>query len=152
MVKAGFHTKHFKTFEEKGYIGIESEFGDLSQIKDKAELRQLSNEVCSDLSDRDRRNTANIVSILVFDFDIDDYIITFDCHERNYLIGTVKSDYIYDGDLETPHIRNVEWIGKIDRDNLYMHVQKNLEDTRGIFKIYPEYASELLKELENNPV
>lgn len=152
MVKAGFHTKHFKTFEENNFIGIESDFKDLSSVENKQDLRQLSEEVYPDLSERDRRNTTNIVSILLFDFNIDDYVISFDCHNRNYIIGTVKSDYIYDEGLDTPHIRKVEWLGKIDRDNLYMHVQKNLEDTRLIFKIYPEYANELLKELENNPV
>lgn len=152
LVKAGFQTKYFENFERDNFIGLASDFKDLSDVKSKEELREIAKDVYPQLDERNRRNLTNIIGKLLFDFNIDDYIITYDETEREYLIGNVISDYKYVGDIETPHTRDIKWLGKVNRDNLHDHVKKNLEDSHDVFKVSGEYASEILEELEENPV
>ena len=151
LVKAGFQTKFFKDFEDGNYIGLPSEFRDLSNVNSKEELRKLAKEVYPELDERNRRNITNIIGKLLFDFNIDDYVITYDEMERQYLIGNIVSDYKYVEDIDTPHTWDMKRIGKINRDDLHGHVKKNLEDSHDIFKISAEYASEVLDELAENP-
>ena len=68
---------------------------------------------------------------------VGDKVITYDPSKREYLIGTVTSDYFYKPNeiKDYNHVRKVEWEGRVSRDALSATSRNSLGSTLTLFSI-----------------
>ena len=117
MVRAGEKAYYYSEFIDKNIVGIGwKDLGNLKDVDNMDKLRALMAEKYP-LYGKQKLNNGQVKKLL-FDMKINDYVITYNSDERVYSIGIVKSDYIYNENINFPNIRNVEWKGKVSRDIL----------------------------------
>lgn len=85
-----------------------------------------------------------------------DPVITFDKARREYLVGKVVSDYIFrPGEVKDhPHIRKVEWQGRVSRDKLRVAPRNTLGSTLTLFSVPEDVwldVSAVLRGLPSEP-
>lgn len=68
---------------------------------------------------------------------IGDQVISYDREKREYLVGVVKGDYQYKPGLvgDYPHLREVDWQGRVKRDDLSASSRNSLGSTLTLFSI-----------------
>jgi restriction system protein len=121
MVRAGRDAALVQEFEEKGYVGVGwMEIGDLSRIASKSELEKLHRETYKDHKPGKERLDRGMLVRFRFEMKIGDEVLTYNPEFRQYLVGEIKSDYKYipNSPGNYNHIRDVDWKGKVNRDDL----------------------------------
>ena len=85
---------------------------------------------------------------------INDYVVTYDSTLRQYHLGVITGDYVYNPKLSEPHTRAVNWFEKtISRDSISNSTKNSLGSTLTIFKLSTEQKDEILHLLnQNEPV
>lgn len=74
-----------------------------------------------------------------------DYVITYDSTLRQYHLGVITGDYVYNSKLSEPHTRAVNWFEKtISRDSISNSTKNSLGSTLTIFKLSTEQKEEIL--------
>jgi restriction system protein len=145
MIRAGTEGKFFEEFQEKNFVAIDwSELGDLNQYKN---LDEIKNSLAKKYPEYKKQAIAMIAGQIKRFLDIknDDFVITYNKEERYYLIGKIKSDYIYNDEFsEHPNLRNVAWEGKILRDLLSTNTKNSLGAISTLFEISGDSKDELL--------
>jgi restriction system protein len=108
----------------KGYVAIGwREIGDLTKTKTVDEIRERY--LAARLEDRKAKGAVNNDIAIIYKFrhgiKVDDWVVTYNREKREYLLGKIKSDYLFDPKLvvsEYPHVREVAWEHNISRDAL----------------------------------
>jgi len=74
-----------------------------------------------------------------------DHVITYDPESRQYLVGHVAGPYVFDGSKLQgyPHVRPVEWVGRVGRDSLKPQSRNSLGSTLTLFSVPEETAADL---------
>ena len=153
MVRAGTGSEIFHEFKNYNVIAIGwSELGDLTNIKNKSEIKRLIYEKFP----KDSKTQNGLATGMVWKF-IDtikkgDYVISYNSSTRNYIIGKISSNYIYKpegiGDYNKyVNCRNVEWINEISRDDLNLTSKNQLGGLLTIFHIKTETKKDILNVL-----
>ena len=76
---------------------------------------------------------------------ISDYVITYDSTLRQYHLGVITGDYVYNPKLSEPHTRAVNWFEKtISRDSISNSTKNSLGSTLTIFRLSTEQKEEIL--------
>ena len=153
MVRAGSGGYLIEYFEE-GYIAIGwRELGDMTKVKNQDKIRKMYEQAypADSLS-----KTSNAVAMLYkfrFVFAIGEKVVTYNPDTREYLIGEISSDYYYSpGEIEDhAHLREVEWLGRVSRDDLSLSARNTLGSTLTIFSINEDVTAELLAGLAGEP-
>jgi len=146
MVRAGRGGVYIEDFE-KGFVAIGwAQLGDLSQYTSDESLRKKYLEV---YGNEKPSATANAIAmILKFRDQIKagDYLVSYNPESREYLIGRDKGEYRYQLDIigDYPHLRTVEWIGKVSRDSLTQKSKNSLGSTLTLFSIAQPIIDEFL--------
>jgi len=148
MIRAGRSASLVQDFEEKGYVSIGwSSLGDLRQCDSKEELEEVYQGAYPDNKPAKRRMSLGQICRFRFEIQIGDYVITYNPEYRTYLIGEVMSDYKYIP--ESPgnhnHVRDVKWIGKIDRDALSLSTKNTVGAIMTLFLLNKNAKNEFLK-------
>ena len=74
-----------------------------------------------------------------------DYVITYDSTLRQYHLGVITGDYVYNSKLSEPHTRAVNWFEKtISRDSISNSTKNSLGSTLTIFRLSTEQKEEIL--------
>lgn len=74
-----------------------------------------------------------------------DYVITYDSTLRQYHLGVITGDYVYNPKLSEPHTRAVNWFEKtISRDSISNSTKNSLGSTLTIFRLSTEQKEEIL--------
>lgn len=74
-----------------------------------------------------------------------DYVITYDSTLRQYYLGVITGDYVYNPKLSEPHTRAVNWFEKtISRDSISNSTKNSLGSTLTIFRLSTEQKEEIL--------
>lgn len=146
MVRAGEGGYLYEDFEDKKLIAIGWEVGDLTDIDQSEKIKLRLKENYPEYSKGKINNRAGQIYRFKEEFNKDDNVITYNPGERVYIVGEIISDYIYNKNLiEYPHIRKVNWIGKINRDDLSTSTRNTLGAISTIFEIEaPEKKQEIL--------
>ena len=78
-----------------------------------------------------------------------DKVVTYDPRNREYLVGTVCSDYLFDPEQipDYPHLRKVEWEGRVSRDRLPVSSRNSLGSTLTVFSLNDEVWASIAAEL-----
>lgn len=150
MVRAGESAYLVDEFKEKNIIAIGwGRIGDLSKIENGEKIKEKVREKYSE----DRIGKINIsagqIKRFRLDFKKGDKVVTYDPTERNYYVGEIISDYLYDKELcEYHHIRKVKWYGIVERDKLSASTKNTLGAISTLFEIGEDAAKEIWDLLE----
>lgn len=158
MVRAGEGAFLIDRFKNENRVVIGWELGDLTNVKNPEEIKKLVRQKYHDKKDGHVYIAASQISKFLFDFNKGDYVISYDPQNRVYLIGEIKSDYIYDdkffpdNTLEYCDVREVKWLGEVNRDDLTTSTKNTLGAISTIFEINPDASSEILNALKGEKI
>jgi len=150
MVRAGRGSEHLEDFIENDCIAIGwNEIGNIRNIKNKEGVKELIRKKYDYKKGRIRTSASQLYKF-VNKMNEGDYILTYDTDKRVYHIGKITGDYEYDEyTLEKYHVRDVEWLGKIDRDDLSNLTKNTLGSITTLFQIREDSANEILSVFED---
>jgi len=140
MVRAGRGGMYIDDFE-KGYVAIGwSALGDLKAYADPASLRQRYIELYG--NDKPAR-TGNAIGMLVKFRDhikTGDYLLSYRSETREYLVGKDLGEYHYESGIvgSYANVREVDWLGKVSRDQLSKRAKNTLGSVLTLFAL-PQY-------------
>jgi restriction system protein len=145
MVKAGEGGSRIDDFR-RGYVGIGwSDIGNLGSIQSQDEIRNRYMKARSDEKPGKIPNAVAMIYKFRSVISRGDKIITYSPDEREYLVGTVTSDYIYNPDPKRDfgHVREVSWEGTISRDVLSVSSRNSLGSQLALFSVNEEVWAEI---------
>lgn len=151
VVRAGEGAYLFNEFKDKNVIAIGwNGLGDLSKLKDFDKICDAYVKENPDDSNYEVGAAVGKIAKFRFNFKIGDIVITYNPNDRTYLVGEIISDYIFDKSLmEYHHIRKVNWLNKIGRDDLSKKTRNTLGATMTIFEIVGNQKNEILSFIRN---
>ncbi len=160
MVRAGENAFLIDDFKKSNVIAIGWEIGDLSG-KTPDDIKQIMGQYYPDANNKSLGNNAGQVIKFVCDFQIGDYVITYNPETHNYLVGLITSDYYYSDKLykkynenETfyHHFRDVEWIGETNKNNLKQIALKPLKNPMTVFHLNYSAKADLLTKMNYDKI
>ena len=160
MVRAGENAFLIDDFKKLGVVAIGWEIGDLSG-KNSNEIKQIMAKKYSNFSKTRLGLNSGQVTRFACDFEIDDWVISYNPHTRNYLIGKITSDYYYSEKLAEKynqpiefyhHFRNVDWLGETNRDDLSGTSLKPLKSVMTIFNLNNAAKNELITTMDYDKI
>lgn len=147
MVRAGESAFLIDDFLEKSIVAIGWNYlGPLKQFDSIKEIKQQLREERPEYKKGKVTISASQIAKFLFEFQKDDYVITYNPEQRVYPIGKILSSYEYAPKICKYHnIRKVQWIGEVNRDNLTTPTRNTLGAISTIFEIKSEAKNEILK-------
>jgi restriction system protein len=108
----------------KGYVAIGwHDLGDLTKVQTADEIREKY--LATWLEDKKAKGAANNDIAMIYKFrheiKVGDWVVTYNREKREYLLGKITSDYLFNPELvdsDFPHVRKVKWEHHIGRDAL----------------------------------
>ena len=145
MVRAGERSFLIDEFIKNNIAAIGWDLGDLTNKGDE-EIR--------DLYQNKYKNLRSLHQVLKFknEIQIGDYVLTAKGSTKTYFIGKITSDY-YRSDIITQkdfsgdnyfNVRDVEWLGEVQRYSLKKSTQNNVGDAHTVFKINNDAKEDVL--------
>ena len=144
MVRAGKNAYLIDEFA-RGYVGIGWEaMGDMSSIHSQEEMKKKYVETYLDVKPGKVGNAAAMAHKFCNVMQQVDKVITYDPGSREYLVGSIISDYIYKPNeiRDFPNIRKVKWEHRVVRDYLSSTSRNSLGTTLTIFTVNPDVWQE----------
>src|ERR1044072_6759220 len=145
MVRAGEGGYLIDEFA-RGYVGIGwDKLDDLSTIGSRDDLYKLYVKTYPNGNPARVNGAVAMVYKFCSVVKVGDKVITYDPNKREYLVGTVTSDYLYNPDeiKDYPHIRKVEWEGRVNRDSLSVSSRNSLGSTLTLFSVNEDVWSDI---------
>lgn len=136
MVRAGEGGYLVEEFASKSAVGMGNEYvGDLVDARTREKLRTIVAAVQPNESTPKQINMASQLFRFRNEIQRGDGITSYDPQAREYLVGIVESDYVFDAGLLTDchHVRRVRWNGRVKRDGLSVTTRNTLGSTLTIF-------------------
>ena len=153
MVRAGEGGYLIEEFE-KGYVAIGwRKLGDMTGVKSQDDIRAMYERAYPDSHPSKASNAVAMLYKFRFVFTVGEKVVTYNPETRDYLIGNILSDYAYSpGEIKDyAHLRTVEWLGRVRRDNLSLSARNTLGSTLTVFSINEDVTAELLAGLSGEP-
>lgn len=161
MVRAGENAFLIEDFKELNIVSIGWEIEDLSG-KTPNEIKEMMARKYPKASKTGLGLNSGQVIRFACDFQIGDWVISYNPQDRQYLVGKITSDYYYSEKLAKKynrpvnefyhHFRDVEWIGHANRDNLTETSLKPLKSVMTIFNLNNSAKNEILYSINNNKI
>jgi restriction system protein len=150
MVRAGQGGYLIDNFLDEKIIAIGwNELGEINNDITYSELKHLYRLGYPDDSDGRVNQCVGQIWRFLTEFAVGDKVVTYDPSSRVYFLGEIKSNYLYNIDLEYFHTRKVSWIDNgVDRDLLSTNTKNTLGSISTIFELTEGVWEELL---ENHP-
>ena len=151
MVRAGQGSVSVEDFIEKGIVAIG--WDQLGDISPGVSRKEISKKLFSENPNRSKSNVAiNTGQLYRFlnDIKVGDKVLTYDPSRRIYHVGDISSDPVYKPDLieGLPRVRNVNWIGEVNRDLISTGTRNTLGAISTLFLLSEAASSEILARLE----
>ena len=161
MVRAGENAFLIDDFKQDNIIAIGWEIGDLSG-KNPNEIKEIMAKKYPDATKTALGLNSGQVIRFVCDFNIGDWVISYNPQTRQYLVGKITSDYYFSEKLAKKynklvnefyhHFRDVEWMGNVNRDDLSETSLKPLKSVMTIFNLNNSAKNEILYSINNNKI
>lgn len=154
MVRAGEGGYLVEEFA-RGYVGIGwNKLGDLSTLGSQDDLHRLY--VGAFPNEKPTKVSGAVAMLYKFRsaIKVGDKILTYHPTKREYLVGTVTSDYSYKPNeiKDYNHVRKVEWEGRVSRDSLSASSRNSLGSTLTLFSINEDVWSDIQSSLSGKQV
>lgn len=154
MVRAGEGAFLIDRFRNENKVVIGWEIGDLSNVNSPEDIKKLIREKYPDYKEGQINISAAQISKFRFEFEKGDNVVSYDPQSRLYLVGEIISDYIFDNEFYTENpleycdVREIKWLGEVNRDELSTSTKNTLGAISTIFEINPHASNEILDILE----
>lgn len=154
MVRAGEGAFLIDDFTRKNIVAIGwNQIGDISDVKRKERIKELVKQNSDYKKKLQIAVAAGQINRFLLEFKIGDYVVTYNPKNRTYLVGEIKSEYQYNRTLtEYYHVREVDWLGKVDRDSLSVPTKNSIGAISTIFKITGSAKKEILEVLQGKKI
>lgn len=149
VVRAGKNAVFLEDFLTSSRVSISSaKTGDLSNFKTKQEISSKLAEMYPDWKPGKWSMWAGQLFRFAHKMQKGDWVLTYDPQQRQYHIGTVSGDYLYQEEDFGPlnNHRNISWSSVVSRDDLSTSTKNSLGAISSLFKI-PESAGEEIHNL-----
>lgn len=153
MVRAGRGGYLIEEFA-RGFIAIGwDELGDLMAVTSQEEIRERYNRAYPDESLGKAALDASMIYKFCCKLERSQKVVTYDPQKREYVIGSITSDYYHDtGEIadeisDYAHLRKVDWEGSVSRDVLSISSRNSLGSIQTLFSVNEEVSTELLSHL-----
>jgi restriction system protein len=148
MIRAGERGRFAEKFE-KGFVAIGwHEIGDLSKTPTRHEIREKYLAAGWESKKGKGAVSGDIAMIYKFrNLKIGDWVTTYNPEKREYLLGKISSDYIFNPEIidpDYPHVRQVKWEHHISRDALQQS-SKNSFGIATLVSIREDVLADMLK-------
>ena len=151
MVRAGHGGLAIEDFAQHGVAAVGwVDLGNLTSLKSKHDLRARIEDAYSDSKPAQRHSAAAQVGSFVFDMSPGDPIVSYSTGTREYLIGEIAGNYEYKPKLVQgyPHVRKVNWSGRVNRDDLSPQARNTRGAIQTLFKVSASVWSEIKERLK----
>lgn len=148
LVRAGRKSVLCDEFVSKGHVALGwHELGNLTSIKSKIELAALYVRAYPNEKEGTQRSGINQVARFLFEMNRGDWMVTYNSELRQYHVGKITSDYVYEPDAPSryAHVRKVEWSYTVDRDTLATSTSNSLGAITTLFLVPPEAQANILQ-------
>jgi restriction system protein len=134
----------------RGWVALGwHEIGDLSTIETPDSMRVLYERTYPD--HRPGKVAGAVAMFVKFRrvISVGDRVVSYDPSAREYLVGTITSDYLYDPRQIQgyPHLRKVSWDGRVSRDKLPVASRKSLGSTLTVFSLNDDVWTSIADQL-----
>ncbi|HVY47640.1 MAG TPA: restriction endonuclease [Minicystis sp.] len=146
MVRAGRGGEHVDEYLQHGVVAFgDDRLGKLPSTVTKEELLRLYAEKYPEEKEGSRASWASQLLRFITELKVGDDVLCFDRERRRYLLGRIKSDYVWIADAVPgkPHARRVEWTQEVPRDSLTASTRNTLGSVLTVFKLNAEAAKDL---------
>jgi restriction system protein len=150
MVRAGERSRLFHEFKKDNIVAIGfSRVGDLTKANKPDEVKETVREYYPEWKPGQINSQAGQLNRFKFEFQIDDWVVTYSQEERIYLVGKFTSEYKYDKSREEyHHYRKVKWEGEVPRDIVSTSSKNSLGAISTLFEISGTTKEEMLNLLK----
>jgi len=146
MVRAGEGGYLFEEFKARSLVAIGwTAMGDMSPLKTREQFVAAVTKHYPDSRKMQIAISAGQAFRFVREMKVGDRVLTYDPARREYLVGEVGGDYVYDPAAEAigPQTRKVRWDGEVKRDALSVATRNSLGAIATMFQLPPEAADEI---------
>lgn len=146
MVRAASGGRLADDFWEKGIVAIGwEELGDLAEFSSKDAVIAKARSVHPEATDG--RIQAAVSQQLRFRDEVatGHRVVTYDSSRRQYHVGRIVGPYEHDPGRIPPceHVRAVQWVGSVSRDELSQPARNTLGSTLTLFRLPQEVLNEI---------
>ena len=145
MIRAGRSAALVQDFEDQHYVAVGwIEMGDLSNIDTRENLEKVFDASYPNAKKSKKAMSLGQIARFKFEIKPGDSVITYNPEYRYYLVGEILSDYVYRADSpgDYNHIREVKWLGKVNRDVLSVATKNTVGAIMTLFLLNDTAASE----------
>ena len=149
MVRAGRGGYVAEDFA-RGYIAIGwGRVGDLTRATTVADIREAYARAYPEAKPGEIGNAVAMIQKFRSTIKIGDQVLSYDPARREYLVGKVAGDYTFTPDAvkDHPHVRKMEWVGRVSRDRLRVRSRNTLGSTLTLFSVPEDVISDVLDAL-----
>jgi restriction system protein len=136
----------------QGHIAIGwPRIGDLSKAPTAAEIGEAYRRAYPEAKAGKIGNAVAMITKFRSTMKVGDDVVTYDPAKREYLIGKVTSQYVYDESIvrDHPHVRKAEWSGRVSRDLLRVRSRNTLGSTLTLFSVPEDVFVDLVAALQS---
>ena len=151
MVRAGPGSFLINDFLQNNMVAIGWNLGDLTDKSD---------EEIAELYKKKYKNQKSVYQILRFknEINVGDYVLSANGRTKTYFIGKIISDYYRSEVINKKDssgdnyfdVRDVEWLGEVQRYSLKKPTQKNIGENTTVFKIKDYAQEDIIKVCRSN--
>ena len=134
----------------RGHVAIGwSRAGDLTRATTPAEVRNAYIQAYPEAKPGEIGNAVAMINKFRSTIKIGDQILSYDPSRREYMVGKVTGDYTFNPDAvrDHPHVRKVEWVGRVSRDSLRVRSRNTLGSTLTLFSVPEDVLNDVLEAL-----
>lgn len=153
MVRAGKGAEFVDDFIEKGIVAVGwNELGNIDSNVSRDKLTALSKVAWPAMNKSQIAISVGQMYRFLHEFQVGDNVVTYDPGRRVYHVGEIKSGYKYDSSVieELPRLRQVKWLGEIQRDQISLNTKNTLGAISTLFLLSEEAATEMLARLKGD--
>lgn len=154
MVRAGEGGYLFEEFKARSLVAIGwNEMGDMSALKTREQFVAAVTRHYPESRKMQVAISAGQAFRFVREMKPGDRVLTYDPARREYLVGEIVGEYVYDRAAEAigPQTRKVRWDGVVKRDSLSVATRNSLGAIATMFQLPPEAAEEIERLLAGHP-
>ena len=160
MVRAGENAFLIDDFKDLSIVAIGWEIEDL-EGKTPDEIKEIMLRTYPDASKTAIGLNAGQVIRFVCDFQIGDWVVSYNPQTRKYLVGRITSDYYFSLKLAKKynqteefyhHFRDVEWLGEVKREDLSDSASKPLKSIMTVFNLNDSAKNNILYSIKNDEI
>lgn len=153
MVRAGERGYLADEFEQRGFISIGwPGVGDLTSAVTVNDIRAAYTKAYPDAKLGRIGNAVAMIHKFRSVLRPGDHVITYNPAQRKYLVGSIVGDYLFESGVikDQPHLRKVEWLGPVSRDQLSVPSRNTLGSTLTLFSVPPDVWGDISEALRDD--